>query len=180
MRRIFLIISVVLTISFTCCKHEIERCEDLFADMERPELSINSYNSVMNMIVNTTYTYRFNFYDEYFNLYPNPVEHLVGDTFLVCGFITQPDNTPYLFHHNFWHCWIVDDSVVASDPNCSAGGYSIFGDDTSALKSIDISKRCYIKGVLGITSPFVWCNSPGDFDGCGFSCLPFKVISIHN
>ncbi len=181
MRKLYLIISVFLTISLSCCKHKIEKCEDFFADMEHSELSKDSYNSVMNMIANTTFTYRSGFYDEYFNLYPNPVDHLLGDTFMVCGFITHPSNRPISLINNYWHCWILDDSASAIAPNCPVGGYSIYGDDISAIESINTSEKCYIKGFFSHYTPLSLYYSPdGDPYACTSSSLSLKVISIHN
>lgn len=175
--------TLIVYVFFGCGKMDKpKRCEQLYETQQIPELSKNEYNTCDAVHMNYAYFVRWNNVKEYLKYYPNPVESLMQDTVLMCGFIKHSYGKPFDYAENgWWLCSMIDDSITAMDPENHFGGIIyVQGDDKTVLNEIDDTKKCYLIGVMTYDTPFYFLDSPADPSSC--SCLKtfFQVVQIKN
>ena len=181
MKKMIFFLCASVIIGATACKsNKIEECEQLYDKYEIPPLSTDTYNNIYAVTLNFAYAVRGN-EEIYQGLYPNPFSSRIGDTVLLCGFIRHSYGHPFQFKDNQWQCLMVDDSIIACDPNNNVGGgLDVCGDDKSVLQLIDDTRRCYVKGIItygGLPLPMDYIADP---HSCYFLAPVCHVISITN
>lgn len=159
-----------------------KKCEQLYETQHIPVLSKDGYNTCDAVYMNYAYFVRWNNVKEYLKYYPNPVESLMQDTVLMCGFIKHSYGKPFDYAENdWWMCRMIDDSITAMDPENHIGGtIHVQGDDKTVLNEIDDKKKCYLIGVMTYETPFDFLGSPADPSSCCCLIPYFHVVQINN
>lgn len=177
------LLSMVLILGLLGCKSRLpEKCEQLCETQQIPVLSKDSYNSCDAVLLNYAYFVRWNDVNGYLEHYPNPVEPLMRDTVMMCGYIKHSYGKPFDYtDDNWWLCSMVDDSISAMDPENHIGGTILVqGKDKAVLNEIDDMRKCYLIGIMTYDSPFLFEDSPADPMSCCCLVPYFQVVQIKN
>lgn len=174
MKRIFFI--VVVTLFFISCnKWDLGPCEQIYDSQKLPELSNENYNSCDDVLINFCYMNRFHAPQKWFDKYDNnPYKKNIGDTVRVTGYIGHFGWVKYW--EGKWTCTLCDDSTGVKPE-----GIDIQGADTTLLKGVDLSKKCYVVSTITFEPYISVENTPPLSDK---SCHPFypyfNVVEIKN
>ena len=133
-------------------------CDQPFDQNDKPEISVESYNTCNTILGN--YFYMFHDVREF------PYNDKIGDTLKVCGWVKNEGNpTPN-------HLWISDDPLDTSI-NHTTSQYHILLTGLDSLPSdFNISKKCYVTGTL-------WFTDFGVFHG-GEGRIPHDFCTYRN
>lgn len=175
-------LSVLLIIGLLGCKEHLpEKCEQLSETHQIPELDKEDYNTCDAVFLNYAYFVKWDDMNDYLEHYPNPVEQLMQDTVMMCGFIKHSDDKPFDYTEDYWWmCSMTDDSISAMNHESQYGGVYVQGKDKTILNGLDDTKKCYLIGVMTYDSPFVFEDSPADPKSCYCLVPYFQTVQIRN
>ncbi len=177
MKKILFLLSIIV-LSISCNKDNLGPCEQIYDSQTLPKLSKTDYNSSDDVRINFCYMSRLSpnvpqkWFDKYYN---NPYEKNIGDTIRIKGFAYYSAIGPIMYDNKGekWKCELYDNSMIAK--------ITLQGTDTTLLKGVDFSKKCYVISTLTFESYIPVDGAPPITDKGCFAILPyFNVVEIKN
>ena len=189
-KAMVIILAVLCLISVSCNKkHDCQydnmtynkndkQCECIqpYAPNEIPALSNSEYNTCEAVVRNFIY---FSVDNADYPYYSH-----AGDTIKFCGYVKHSYGKPLMYSEDSTCCQftMVDDFATAMDVSNYNGGAFFVESRISRMENIDITRKCYVKGILSFGSqsaviPWVSITEPGT---CHSADILFDVIDIHN
>ena len=151
-------------------------CIQAYSPEEIPALSSTEYNSCGSIVRNFFYLSIDNADYPYYS-------H-AGDTIKFCGYVKHSYGRPLQYNEDSTYCQftMIDDYATAMDASNHNGGAFFVESLISLMGNVDITQKCYVKGLLSFGSqsaviPWVSISEPGS---CRSEDLLFNVIDIHN
>ena len=161
-RILLLVVTITMVVVFVSCKdkdHDVscqydmtynpstEQCECIqkWNHADAPSLLLDDYNTCIAVVQNFYYASVGNIDYPYYS-------H-EGDTLLCCGYVSS-------IHYTEGGAWI---QFQLHDDSLAQNGHVWVESDSAKFHSVDVSKKCFVKGTLSFgtnTSHFIWIGSP--------------------